>query len=365
MTNKTSSCLLCDRTFDPDELQRFQPGFDLHWKLNLIRKAQAKGELTHTATSDTGTGDTNIPLLPNEILIRPSEARPRTRVRGDGHTCLYDKYRVDGVCTLCMVAHDSCNLMNKESRCPVCHKTAEPCPEEESKSFYLVEKLLSLHKKYARHSLDNVTTGSPNQDVTDAFRPLKVIVFSQFRQTLNFVGDRLLRRFGAGCIGEYFGKHRSQELHKFRFDASCFCLLLTKDGAEGLDLSFVTNIIFLDEIYDKSLRDQAVARAWRMGAKGSVDVETLVAKNSVEETIGEIESSRKDATNAREKERIKKLLLSLKLNTDYHYFARSNDIENIDVLSVARTKRKHVTLSPIDLSVEPLSRKKRVRFALE
>ena len=62
-------------------------------------------------------------------------------------------------------------------------------------------------------------------------------------------------------------------------------MLLSKDGSHGLDLSYVTNIIFLDEIYDKSLKHQVVSRAWRMGAEHSVQVEQLVAKNSIEEVM--------------------------------------------------------------------------------
>jgi hypothetical protein len=59
-------------------------------------------------------------------------------------------------------------------------------------------------------------------------------------------------------------------------------MLLSRDGSEGLDLSFVTHVFFLKEIWDKSLQDQAVVRAWRMGAKGHVEVETLLAKKSIE-----------------------------------------------------------------------------------
>jgi hypothetical protein len=46
---------------------------------------------------------------------------------------------------------------------------------------------------------------------------------------------------------------------------------------------------FLEQVWDKSLEQQAVARAWRMGAQGSVQVETLVAKTSVEETMSRLE----------------------------------------------------------------------------
>ena len=70
-----------------------------------------------------------------------------------------------------------------------------------------------------------------------------------------------------------------------------------KDGSEGLDLSFVTNIIFLEEVWDKSLEQQVVARAWRMGAKGSVEVETLVAENSVEQLMARLEVDLRNGTH--------------------------------------------------------------------
>jgi hypothetical protein len=64
------------------------------------------------------------------------------------------------------------------------------------------------------------------------------------------------------------------------------------------DLSFVTHIIFLEQVWDKSLENQVVARAWRMGAKGSVDVETLVAENSIEQTMSFLErNSEHDQTS--------------------------------------------------------------------
>ena len=52
----------------------------------------------------------------------------------------------------------------------------------------------------------------------------------------------------------------------------------------------------MEEVWDKSLQEQAVARAWRMGAKGSVVVETLVAQSSVEETMAEMETKSDDST---------------------------------------------------------------------
>ena len=54
-------------------------------------------------------------------------------------------------------------------------------------------------------------------------------------------------------------------------------------------MSFVTHIIFLDVLMDKAVETQTVARAWRMGAKGPVNVETLIAENSIEKCMFNLE----------------------------------------------------------------------------
>jgi len=271
-------CMFCSKLFLVDRFQRFQPGFKFDWLDNLKNDAMAKGGAV--SPSPRAPPPTNSPTLgpvpPQAVvgpLIRPPQERQRTNKPGDGHECIYDQYSVDGKCTLCFVEHDGCNLLHT-GRCRICHRGTVDCPEEESKSSYLVTRLLQLAKRQQSASA----------------RPLKVIVFSQYRKALNLVGDRLLGRFGNGCVSEYWGKYRTQELRKFRHSNECFCMLLGNDGSEGLDLSFVTHIFFLEEIWDRARADQAVARAWRMGATGRVEVETIVAQNTVEETMQEYEA---------------------------------------------------------------------------
>ena len=55
--------------------------------------------------------------------------------------------------------------------------------------------------------------------------------------------------------------------------------------------------LLLDTIYDKSLEDQVVARAYRMGAIGSVIVEQLTAEDSIEEVMNTMNA--KSAGNGR------------------------------------------------------------------
>merc|ERR1719223_524979 len=210
--------------------------------------------------------------------------RPTPRTRNANHQCIYPGVYIDGKCTICFHTHHGCNFLNESSSCAVCHARAEECPKDESKAYYVTNKLLQLWT--SRYKRDGDMKSNTQ---------LKVIVFSQFRQILNVVGDRLIRRFGAGCISEYWGATRNQELDKFSKEIQCFCMLLGLEGSHGLDLSFVTHIFFLDEILDKSIESQVVARAYRMGASHSVKVEQLVASKSIEELI--VERNIRDGTH--------------------------------------------------------------------
>jgi Helicase conserved C-terminal domain len=351
MDSSTAICYLCDNSFDVDELQKFQPGFVLEWRSNL--------KVSTTTNEVPVTDESFVPAT--ELVIRPSQERRRTNKQGDGHTCEYDPFALDGRCIHCWEEHNFCCLLNDRSRCNICHRVAEECPNDESKSFFLSRRLIELNRQ------------SPP---LDRKRPLKVIVFSQFRAALNFIGDRLLRRFGTACVAEYFGSHRKQELHKFTYEQCCFCLLLTKDGSEGLDLSFVTNVIFLEEVFDKSLEDQVVARAWRMGASGCVAIETLIAKNTIEEVIGDQMQSRYDegegkrstSTNG-DQQRLKTLLQSLRFITDHHSALQSTTSTSTERIAVKEEKintlkrlSSHTQLG--ESAVRPSKRKcHTVRFA--
>ena len=50
--------------------------------------------------------------------------------------------------------------------------------------------------------------------------------------------------------------YRARELERFRTDPECFVLLLGRKGAHGLDLSFVTHMFLMDQIWDRSLETQ-------------------------------------------------------------------------------------------------------------
>jgi hypothetical protein len=295
---KSNECVACDKKFDIDVFQKLQPGMDYQWLHNIEEEEKKRKSTTVSALvgNDDSERASGVVVLDNGrgILGRLDifGVRRRTAKPGDGHECEYTARREDGTCELCWTEHDYCNLLTPSGRCQVCYRATQTCPEFETKPSFVVQKLVSLYREQQKResrcdpvkpALENVISPSVER------RPLKVIVFSQFRNVLNTVGDRLIRRCGTACIAEYWGSNRKKALRQFAKDKECFCMLLGKDGSEGLDLSFVTNIIFLEQVYDKSLEEQVIARAWRMGAKGAVEIETLVAKDSVEELMARLD----------------------------------------------------------------------------
>jgi hypothetical protein len=210
-------CLLCDSPFDVDNFQRLQPGFVFTWRDSLKAKAAKKndaGEMPsaalllggpvaalvdqmHDHNVERASGDMHAP---GEMVVRPPTQRRRTKKPGDGHECEYDPFAIDGRCIHCLEEHESCNLLHS-ARCVVCHRPAVECPEEETKSSYLVKKCLSLMRHGYTIPRDISRRDEPQ-------RPIKIIVFSQFRKALNVVGDRLLKRFGTACVSEYWGRYR-------------------------------------------------------------------------------------------------------------------------------------------------------------
>jgi Helicase conserved C-terminal domain len=356
---------MCDSQLDAedvDNFQKFQPGFRIEWLNNL-----KGGSETHTQS--TTTTDQHEVLNDGAPIIRPSTEARKTKKFGDGHRCEYDWFSVSGRCIYCHTEHEDCNLINAKGRCKVCHRCSLECPKSESKSYFLVERLLALLKEPKQAVL-----GIREFQFKQEPRPLKAIVFSQFRDVLNVVGDRLLKKFGTACVAEYFGRYREQELHKFVHSNDCFVLLLTKDGSEGLDLSFVTNIVFLEQIYDKSLQNQTVARAWRIGATGPVEVETLIASNTVEETMYKqslnqysmermMVSHDQIRTADNDARRLESLLRSLRLNTDYHHFCDSQTTLDDQKARIGKANHDHFSC---ETSYETSGKNiRRVHFQLE
>jgi len=117
----------------------------------------------------------------------------------------------------------------------------------------------------------------------------KAILFSQWVHTLEKLRDRL-RRFGPM---EYHGKvptkHRDAVIDQFRNDTSKHVILMTYGaGSVGLNLQFCRYVFLFDRWWNPAVEDQAINRAHRIGAAGSVTVTRMLTVATIEERINQV-----------------------------------------------------------------------------
>ena len=122
----------------------------------------------------------------------------------------------------------------------------------------------------------------------------KVLVFSQFTKFLGLVKtefDKLKVSY------EYLDgrtKNRQQKVDKFQQDPDCKLFLISlKAGGTGLNLTEAEYVYLLDPWWNPATEAQAIDRAHRIGQKRNVFAYRVIAKDSIEEKILELQESKK------------------------------------------------------------------------
>lgn len=115
----------------------------------------------------------------------------------------------------------------------------------------------------------------------------KIIVFSSFRGTLDYLQERLttdgvrIRKLH-GQIKE----NRSEVLDNFRRDAGPAVLLASEIGSEGLDLQFCRIVVNYDLPWNPMRVEQRIGRIDRIGQVApSVEIFSLICEGTIEDAI--------------------------------------------------------------------------------
>lgn len=117
----------------------------------------------------------------------------------------------------------------------------------------------------------------------------KCIVFSNWSAVTNVVKDRLKKYNPAYITGEVDETTRTQEKDRFQNDKDCHVIIGTIGAlGTGFTLTAAQTVIFMDSPWNRALKDQAEDRAHRIGTKGTVNIITLVTKNTVDEAVENI-----------------------------------------------------------------------------
>jgi superfamily II DNA or RNA helicase len=127
----------------------------------------------------------------------------------------------------------------------------------------------------------------------------KALVFSQFTSLLAIVRSRL---DAAGVPYEYLdGATRNREAHvdAFQNDPECGLFLISlKAGGLGLNLTAAEYVFLLDPWWNPAVEAQAVDRAHRIGQTRPVFAYRLIARDTVEEKVLELQKTKRDLADA-------------------------------------------------------------------
>ncbi len=127
----------------------------------------------------------------------------------------------------------------------------------------------------------------------------KAIVFSQFTSFLSIIRERLDHQ---GVAYEYLdGKTRNRgvAVERFQSDPNCKLFLISlKAGGQGLNLTAAEYVFLLDPWWNPAVKAQAIDRAHRIGQTNRVFAYRLITRDTVEEKVLELQSTKRDLADA-------------------------------------------------------------------
>lgn len=117
----------------------------------------------------------------------------------------------------------------------------------------------------------------------------KAIIFSNWESMTEVAREKLKSYNPAYITGATKADERMKEVDRFQTDNKCNVIIGTIGAmGTGLTLTAAQNVIFLDSPWNMALKAQAEDRAHRIGTKGTVNIITLVCKNTIDERIEEL-----------------------------------------------------------------------------
>ena len=127
----------------------------------------------------------------------------------------------------------------------------------------------------------------------------KALVFSQFTSLLAIVRKELDRRKVAYEYLDGKTRDRQQRVDRFQQDPACPLFLISlKAGGLGLNLTAADYVFILDPWWNPAVEAQAVDRAHRIGQTRRVFAYRLIARDTVEEKILELQRGKKKLAEA-------------------------------------------------------------------
>ncbi|MDY2815408.1 MAG: C-terminal helicase domain-containing protein, partial [Bullifex sp.] len=151
--------------------------------------------------------------------------------------------------------------------------------------------------------IENYEGGSAKLSLLDSMIPEyienghRILVFSQFVKALELLASRLdakgIRYFM--LTGDTPAKRRIEMMNDFNEgDGPDIFLISLKAGGTGLNLTGADTVIHIDPWWNAAAEDQADDRTHRIGQKRNVEVIKLIAEDSIEQRVLELQDMKKD-----------------------------------------------------------------------
>jgi len=127
----------------------------------------------------------------------------------------------------------------------------------------------------------------------------KALIFSQFTSLLDIVRRRLDREKVAYEYLDGRTRDRAARVERFQTDPACPLFLISvKAGGLGLNLTAAEYVFLLDPWWNPAVEAQAIDRTHRIGQARHVFAYRLVARDTVEEKVLELQKSKRALADA-------------------------------------------------------------------
>jgi len=127
----------------------------------------------------------------------------------------------------------------------------------------------------------------------------KALVFSQFTSLLSIVRQRLDERGVTYAYLDGKTRKRQERVDRFQTDPDCRLFLISlRAGGLGLNLTAAEYVFLLDPWWNPAVEAQAIDRTHRIGQSRHVFAFSLIARDTVEEKVLELQRSKKALAEA-------------------------------------------------------------------
>ena len=134
-------------------------------------------------------------------------------------------------------------------------------------------------------------------EVTDGGH--KALVFSQFTSMLAIVRDRLDTAKVPYAYLDGRTRDRQAVVERFQKEGECKLFLISlKAGGVGLNLTAAEYVFLLDPWWNPAVEAQAIDRAHRIGQTRQVFAYRIIAKDTVEEKVLQLQSTKRELADA-------------------------------------------------------------------